>query len=183
MSEAPPAAPAVYRAGTHMLVVVGVFAVLFVGLGTAVLVARGDWKALAVAASFFAALFLLLPLLRLEIGPAGFRYRNLSGSREVAFADIRRAYFEVVEDGYAPWGVAAFWVERRTGGRVKVNLRTFSVEGAAALFTALEQHGVVIEVPDRWAARRVAHQVRAAQAKMRGETAAEPGAAPDRRGM
>jgi hypothetical protein len=50
---------------------------------------------------------------------------------------------------------------------VKVNLRTFPVEAAAVLFTALESHGIQIEVPDRWATRRMAEQVRAAQAKLR----------------
>jgi hypothetical protein len=149
-----------------LLVVVGVSALLFAALGGFIAVKKGDWTFLGVVVVVAAVLFLLLQALRLEIGPTGFKYRNLSGSREVAFADIGRAYFEVVRAEYAPQGVAAFWVERCDGARVKVNLRTFPVEAAAVLFTALESHGIPIEVPDAWAARRMAEQVRAAQAKL-----------------
>ena len=158
----------VYRVGTHLLAVVGFFALLFGALGVSVVVKRGDWTVLLIALGAAAVLLLLLQVLRLEVGPGGFRYRNLSGSREVAFADVGRAYFEVVRATNAPQGVAAFWVERRGGGRVKVNLRTFPVRAAATLFTALEAHGIAVEVPDDRAARRMADQVRAEQVKMRG---------------
>jgi hypothetical protein len=158
----------VYRAGIHLFAVVGVFTSLFAVLGLFIAVKKGDWTFLAVVVGVAAVLFLLLQVLRLEVGPSGFRYRNLSGSREVAFADVGRAYFEVVRAKNAPQGVAAFWVERRDGERVKVNLRTFPVEAAAVLFTALEAYGIQIEVPDAWATRRMAEQVRAAQAKLRG---------------
>ncbi len=158
----------VYRVGIHLLVVVGIFASLLAALGVFIALKKGDWTFLGIIIAVAAVLFLyLLQVPRLEVGPAGFKYRNLSGSREVAFADIGRAYFEVVRAQYAPQGVAVFWVERRDGGLVKVNLRTFPVEAAAVLFTALESHGIQIEVPDAWATRRMAEQVRAAQAKLR----------------
>ena len=157
----------VYRVDIHLLVVVGIFASLLAALGVFIALKKGDWTFLGVVVGVAAVLFLLLQVPRLEVGPAGFKYRNLSGSREVAFADIIRAYFVVVRAQYAPQGVAVFWVERRDGGRVKVNLRTFPVEAAAVLFTALESHGIQIEVPDAWATRRMAEQVRAAQANLR----------------
>ena len=157
----------VYGVGIHLLVVVGIFASALAALGVFIALKKGDWTFLGVVVAVAAVVFLLLQVPRLEVGPAGFKYRNLSGSREVAFADIGRAYFEVVRAQYAPQGVAVFWVERRDGGRVKVNLRTFPVEAAAVLFTALESPGIQIEVPDAWATRRMAEQVRAAQAKLR----------------
>jgi hypothetical protein len=43
----------------------------------------------------------------------------------------------------------------------------FSVTAAADLFTALESHGIQIEVPDLWAARHMADEIRAEQAKTR----------------
>jgi hypothetical protein len=169
MGGEPPIGSRVYRAGIQLFAVVGVLASLLAALGVFIVVKKGDWTFLAVVVGVTAVLFLLLRVLRLEVGPAGFKYRNLSGSREVGFADVGRAYFEVVRAGNAPQGVAAFWVERRDGERVKVNLRTFPVEAAAVLFTALEAHGIQVEVPDAWATRQMAEQVRAAQAKLRVE--------------
>jgi len=158
----------VYRVGAHLLAIGGVFASLFAALGIAIAVKKGDWMFLMVDIGVVAVLFLLLQVLRLEVRSDGFKYRNLSGSREVLFAEVSRAYIEVVRASRAPQGVGVFWVERRDRGRVKVNLRTFPIQAAAALFTALEMHGIQIEVPDEWAARRIADQVRAEQAKMRG---------------
>ncbi|MCE9530463.1 MAG: hypothetical protein K8T89_04930 [Planctomycetes bacterium] len=152
--------------GAHLLVVVGIFAALFAGLGAFIAVKKGDWSYFGIIVAAAAFFFILLQVLRLEIGPKGFKYRNLSGSREVAFADVGRAYIEVLRAKNAPQGAAGFWVEQRDGSRVKVNLRTFPIEAAAVLFTALESHGVQIEVPDLWAARQMAEQVRAAQAKL-----------------
>lgn len=90
----------------------------------------------------------------------------MSGSRDICFTEIRRAYLEITRTRHALHGVATFWVEQNDGMRVKVNLRTFPLEAAAVLFTALEAHGIQIEVPDEWAARRMAEQVRVAQAKL-----------------
>ena len=111
---------AVYRAGAHLFAVVGVFTALFAALGVLLAVQKGNWTFLVVVVVVTAVLFLLLQVLRLEVAPTGFRYRNLSGSRDVAFGDIGRAYLEVVRAKNAPQGVAAFWVERRDGGRVKL---------------------------------------------------------------
>jgi hypothetical protein len=150
-----------------LLAVVGIFITLFAVLGIFIGVQRADWMFLSVVVTAAAVFFLLLQVLRLEIAPTGFKYRNLSGSREVAFADVGRAYIEVVRAESAPQGAAIFWVERRNGSRMKVNLHTFPVEAAAVLFLALEANGIRIEVPDAWAAGRMAQQVRAAQARLR----------------
>ena len=120
----------VLSVGRHLLVVLSVIATLFAGLGACIAVKNGGWTFLAVVVGLASAAFLLVQILRLEVGPAGFAYCNLSGSRDVRFADIRRAYFEVTRKSNAPQGVAAFWVERHDGVRVRVNLRTFSVEAA-----------------------------------------------------
>lgn len=157
----------VYRVGAEVLVFAGVFALFFTTLGIVIAAKKGDWNFLAIIVGAFAVFFFLLQVLRLEIGSEGFKYRNLSGSRTVLFADVRRAYVEVVRDTQAPQGVAVFWVEQQDGKRVKVNLLTFPIQAAAVLFTALETHGVQIEVPDLWAARRMVDQIRTAQAKLR----------------
>ena len=157
----------VYCVGVHLLIVLGIAATILVAIGIVILVKSGEWKFLACVAGGTALAFLLVQILRLEIGPSSFKYRNLSGVREVTFADVGRAYFEVIETSKAPQGVAVFYVDRRKGGRVKINLRTFSVAAAADLFTALESHGIQIEVPDRWASRRMADEILAEQAKTR----------------
>jgi hypothetical protein len=168
MGGTPSAGSKVYRVGVHLFAVVGVFAFLFVVLGVFLVLKKGDWTFLAVVVGVAVVLFLLLQVPQLEVGRDTFKYRNLSGSREVAFTDVARAHIQVVRATKAPQGVAAFWVERHDGGRVKVNLRTFPIQAAAALFTELERHDIQIDVPDEWAARRMADQVRAAQAKLRG---------------
>ena len=163
MAEDPSTETQSFGAGIDLYLVVGGFAAFFVVLSVFVAVKQGEWT-VPVAAVGGAVVLLALPqVLRLEVGPDKFKYRNLSGSREVKFADVRRAYFEVIE-GHGT-AAAAFWVDRSSGKRVKVNLRTFPVRGAAALFSALEARGVVVEVPAGAAARRVNDQVRAAQAK------------------
>lgn len=168
MGDESPAKSQTFRAGGHLYIVIGILSILFVGLGVAIGVSRGNWTFLAVAAAAATVLFLLLQVLRLEVGPAGFKYRNLSGSREVAYADVSRAYFEVVRAEGAPRPAVAFWVDRRVGGRVKVNLRTFPIRAAAALFTALETHGISVEVPDEPEAHRVNDQIKAARAEQPG---------------
>jgi hypothetical protein len=155
----------VFRAGLHLYVLVGLLVSLFIGLGIAVAIRREDWTFLAVAGGGAVVLFLLLLVLRLEVRHEEFAYRNLSGSRTVPFTDIERAYFETVHADAAPQGVAVFWVEVRGGKRVKVNLRTFPIRAAALLFATLERHGVPIQVPDTWAAKRMNRQVREEMAK------------------
>lgn len=156
----------VYRVGPSLQIVLGVFLTVFAGFGVTIGLKNGDWTFLAVIVGLASAVFFLVQILRLEIGPAGFQYRNLSGSRDICFTEIRRAYLEITRTRHALHGVATFWVEQNDGMRVKVNLRTFPLEAAAVLFTALEAHGIQIEVPDEWAARRMAEQVRVAQAKL-----------------
>jgi hypothetical protein len=99
----------------------------------------------------------------------GIAYRNLSGSRRLLFDELDRAYFTVVHSKATPQGVAVFWLQPREGKAVKVNLRTFSIDAAAVLFTALDNHGISIEVPDVSAARRMAQQIRNQQQKMLAE--------------
>jgi hypothetical protein len=157
----------VYHAGINQLVLIGILTLFFVALGIYNVAKSHDWSPLCVCLVAMTALFALQLVLRMEIGPTGFKYRNLSGAREIKYADVNRAYFDVIHASNAPQGVAAFFVERRDGTRVKINIRTFSVRAAADLFTKLESHGIQIEVPDAWAARRTVQQVRAAQAKFK----------------
>lgn len=154
-----------FRAGAHMLVVMGVFCALFMALAIGSGAKNGDWKPTAVVAAVSVAWFALQSVLRLEIGPVGLSYRNLSGSWSVEYERIQRASIEVVRPRSAPQGVATFWLQLRDGKRRKINLRTFSIEAAGALFAALESHQVQVETSDEWAARRLADQVRAARTR------------------
>lgn len=157
----------VFRAGLHLFVLIGLLVGLFLGVGTAIVVTKGDWTFLAAVGGMAVVLFSLLLVLKLEVRQAEFQYRNLSGSRTVAFADVERAYFETLRADVAPQGVAVFWVQPRKGRRVKVNLRTFPIRAATTLFSALERHGVAIEVPDGWAAQRMARQIREEQERLK----------------
>jgi hypothetical protein len=156
----------IFRAGAHMLTVTGAFAGLLIALGVAVGFKNGDWSMLEAPLIASAIVFALQAILRLEIGPAGIKYRNLTGSRSIEFENIKRAYVEVVRPSKSPQGIATFWLELHGGKRVKINLRTFSIQAAALLFSALDARGLPIEAPDEWAAGRLMNQVRAAQAKL-----------------
>lgn len=156
--------PQSFRAGTHLYVVVGGFATLFAAVSIFAAIKQGDWTLPAAVVGGTAVAFGALQVLRLEVGPDGFKYRNLSGSRGVEFAEVSRAYFEIVTANGV--SVAAFWVDRSSGKRVKVNLRTFPIRAAAVLFPALEARGIAIEVPDHRGTRRARDQVRAAQAEL-----------------
>lgn len=103
-------------------------------------------------------MFSILAYLRLEIWESEFTYRNLRGTRSVEFGEIEKAGVETVtgEGG----SVAVFWVELRNLGKMKINLRTFPIRAAAQLFIALESHAIPINVPDGWAAQRMAGQIR-----------------------
>lgn len=155
----------VFRAGAHMRAVSGIFAGLaFLATVTGAVV-NGDWQPVLVVVVAASVLFALQLVLRLAIGPDGIGYRNLTGARSIPYAAIARARVNVLRPTKAPQGVAAFQLELHNGRRVRINLRTFSVEAAATLFSALEARGIEIKGSPEWAARRLMEQVRAAQAK------------------
>ncbi len=158
--------PCVFRVGVHLIILVGLLAGLALAVGLGEGLARGRWTPFAVLAALTALWYLLLAYLRLEIRLDGFSYRNLSGNLFVPFADVEKGYFQTVHGGYAPQGVAFFWVQPRGGKPFKVNLRTFPIRAAAVLFAALDRHGIPIDVPDTWSARRMADQIRAEQKKL-----------------
>jgi hypothetical protein len=154
-----------FRVGAHLLVVVGIFALFFLALGFLVLARKGDWSLLAIATGAAAVLFCFPGTFRLKIGKGWFEWRSFLGTRMVQFANVSSAYFTVVRRGNAPQGVAAFWIQPCSGDAEKFNLRIFPVRAAAMLFSALEAHGIHVDVPDAWAARRMDEQIRAVQAK------------------
>lgn len=155
-----------YRAGVHLYVLIGIPATILFAIAVAAGVRTGDWKMAAVVVATVAVWFALLAILKLEIRTDGFRYRNLTGVRSIQFADIEYAYFVTLRSSHTPQGVASFWVRSRSGAATKVNLRTFPIRAAAVLFAALDAHQIPIQVPDTWAARRMAKQIRDAQAKL-----------------
>jgi hypothetical protein len=158
----------VFRPPLHPFVVVGVVFLFVEGLLLLIRLKTGNNYPFIMCGSLFVVMFVLAGWSRLEIRPDGFRYRTLLGTRRVAFADVSRAYFQVVgRDRHASEGMAVFRVEKKDGQRVTVNLRMFQMNAAAVLFTALERQGIEIEIPDLVAARRMADCVRAAQAEMR----------------
>ena len=160
-------ASAAFRADRRLYVVIGLFTSFFAVLFLFVTIKRPErWPILAGVCGATVALFLCPSRLRLEITPDTFHYRNLSTSRTEKFSDIDRAYFQTIHSTHTPGGVAAFWIRPKQGKPVKVNLRTFPIEAAAVLFAALDEHGIPIDVPDTWAARRMARQIRECQAKL-----------------
>jgi len=154
-----------FRAGRHLLVVVGLFTLFFLGLTLAVFLKTGTWGPLLVVLVVLAGLWGLLGSLRLDISPSGFATHGWLGSRHFAFAQIRGACIDVEYGTKAPQGVAVFRVQPRQGPSVKVGVRVFPVEAAVLLLTALEAHGIALDVPDEWAARRMHQQIRDAQAR------------------
>jgi hypothetical protein len=167
VSDATSSTKFTFRAGTHVFVLVGVAATFFMALALAAGIRSGDWSFAAALAAVIVLWLGLLSILKLEIRPDGFTYRNLSGIRSVEFADVEIAYFKTIVMNGMP-AAAAFWVRLRDGKGIKINLRTFSVRAAAVLLSALDAHEIPIRVPDTWPARRMAGQIRDVQAKMRG---------------
>jgi hypothetical protein len=157
----------VFRAGTHLYFIIGIFASLFLALGVLIAIKTNEWAFLAVVGGGTAVLYALVSYLKLVIRENGFTYRNLSMNRSVEFAEIIKACFETVHARAAPQGAAAFWVHLGDGTAMKINLRMFPIRAAAVLFSTLERHGISIEVPDTWAAQRMAGQIRAEQDKLR----------------
>lgn len=157
-----------YRAGAHLLVVVGLLSAFFCGLGLLIFRNSGDGTFLAFSGIGTIVLFALLRILRLEIGKTWFKYQNLGGSRTVLLNHVTGACVEVGRHSKALHGVAGFYLELRNGQRQKINLRTFPVEAAAVLFSTLDAHGVDVTASEEWAARRMMEQVRAAQARLAG---------------
>jgi hypothetical protein len=158
----------VARADLRLYFLVGLLMALFIGIGIAIGVRRGDWTFAVVAVFMMSVSFVLLTILRLEVSAEGVFYRNLSGSGFHAFEELEKAYLTVKRSDATPQGVAAFWLQPKAGRPVKINLRTFPTKAAAVLFAALENHQIAIEVPDLWPARRMAQQVRDAQNRMMG---------------
>jgi hypothetical protein len=154
------------RADLRLYIWVSLLMALFLGIGLAIGVRRADWSFAAGAVAMTPVLFALVAILRLEVSARGVSYRNLSGSRVLAFDELEKAYFTVAHSEATPQGVAVFWLQPRGGGPVKINLRTFPIKASAVLFAALGNHDIPIEVPDRWASRRMAHQIRDMQEKM-----------------
>jgi hypothetical protein len=166
MIESNTETPSVFRVGVHLIILVGLFTGFLLAIGVADGRARGNWTPFAVLAGVTAVWFLLLAYLRLEIRPDGFSYRNLSVNRALPFAAVERAFFLTIRSSRTPQGVAAFWVQPRDGKPFKINLRTFPIRAAAVLFAAFDRHGIPVEVPDTWSARRMAAQIRAEQKKL-----------------
>jgi hypothetical protein len=167
MTQQSPEEAVVFRVSVGVLIIAGIFASVFLALGIIIAITRGDWTVLAVIGAATAIFYALLHYLRLEVRPGGFTYRNLSMNRSIEFAEVEKAYFETMVADVAPQGVATFWVQLRRGRPIKINLRTFPLRAAASLLTALELQGIPIEVPESWAAQRMARQIRKEQPKLR----------------
>jgi|GEM_PF-4427899 len=153
--------------GTHLRVVCAIGMLFFVGLALAIFLKKGHAGPLVAALAGAAILVGFLASLRLEISRSGFKTASATGSRTVQFGHVTRAWIEVARMAKAPQGVPVFWIELRNGQAHKIPLRVFPLQAAALLFSALEAHGVQVEVADDWAARRMSDQVRSAQARAR----------------
>lgn len=88
MAAKRPQGRVVFRTGIHLFIIIGIFASLFLGLGIAIAIKKGDWTFLGVAGGATAVLFSLLGYLKLEIREDGLSYRNLSTNRSIDFVDI-----------------------------------------------------------------------------------------------
>lgn len=157
----------VFRAAPRMFILVGVPAALGCSLGIAVGGKSGDWCVLGGFAALSFILFGLVILLKLELAAAGFRYRALIGSRKVAYPDVAAAFIHAVHVAGNPREFAKFAVETREGRLIRPALRAFPIEAAAALFAALEAHGIGIDVADSPGPRRMNDEIRAVQARLR----------------
>jgi hypothetical protein len=128
-------------------------------------VQTGEWGFLIIVLSVTGLAVLALWCFRLEVGTEGFRYRDTGGSWDVAFTDVCRA--RVFKNKSMLRRVVAFHMVQKNGRRVEISWKMFPADAVAVLFTALEAHGIPIQVADDPWARRMADRVRAAQARHR----------------
>jgi hypothetical protein len=157
----------VYRVRRLIGVSAGVIAAFLAVCGIGGGLREGTWGVLAIILPLTAFAILVLWSFRLEIGSEGFRYRVMIGSWDVAFTDVCRAL--VFAANSTSRRVVVFHVQRKNGQRVNIQWDVFPTEAVAVLFTALEAHGIPIQVADDPLARQMADRVRAAQARLREE--------------
>jgi hypothetical protein len=139
----------------------GLFGAFFVMLGAvATYENHGSWPVLAIAAGAMVLMFANLAYLRLSVGPDGIRYRTLRTRRALAYSEIKRAYLETSVNRFAPHGVVSFWVQPKEGKALNINLRNLPRTASVALLTALEEHGVPLDVPDTGAGQRLVRDIR-----------------------
>jgi hypothetical protein len=121
---------------------------------------HGSWPVLAIAAGVTVLMLANLAYVRLTVGPDGIRYRTLRTRRTLAFSEIKRAYLETSVNRFAPHGVVSFWVQPKEGKALNINLRNLPRTASVALLTALEEHGVPLDVPDTGAGQRMVREIR-----------------------
>ena len=156
------------RVGLECYIVFGVLAGFFILLTLLVTLRRPDeWPVLAAVCA--ATLIGLTPflILRLEISHRGIRYRTIYGTVSLKIEDVQRAYFTVIHSHYTPQGVAFFWLRTRQGKRMRINFNIYPERVGAVLFNILDSRGIAVEVPEFWAAQRMAKEIRDCQDKLR----------------
>jgi hypothetical protein len=165
-----PTAKRVFRVSSMLWVLLVVMAVFVGGIGVAAAPPRASiWIGIGIGAGAALGIGILgaiaLLSIRLEIGSAEVTHCSLFGSRSMAYADAKRAYFDMDPAGNRK--TPYFAVESGDKRRVRFNLRQFPIEAAAILFTRLESQRLKIEVPEVILARSMADQIRAEQKRMR----------------
>lgn len=118
----------------------------------------GSLSGVVISGAVLAVTLLGLAAWRLEVSEAGIRYRGpLGGTRAVDYGEIERAAFESARGGQSPRH-ARFRLTPRGRAAFTVSLRAFPQPVVAAMFAALRQHGVTVEVPAQWHAEFIVRQ-------------------------
>lgn len=165
MSDAKNRTARSFGAGGNLYFVIGFFGTIFLVIFGLVGSKNGDWRGTLIVVGIITALFLMLQVLRLKVGPDGFVYRTLIFQRTYDFDDISKGFFTVTYSSSTPMGVGNFCVELKDGTKAEVNIRLYVIGAAVALFDELERHDIPIEVPDLPAAHRMVREILKAKAK------------------
>ena len=164
-------APVVFRAVMSLCIFLGALVGVPMVLGLVVMIQNpANWQVFAVGCGLEASILAALRYLRFEIGHGGIHYRNWTANRSLKYSDMKRAGLEVIVGRYYPQGIAVFVIEPKEGRSLRIRLDNFPILASALLFTELERRNIPIHVPERWAAKRMAGQIRAAQAKLLSRT-------------
>ena len=142
---------------TRILVILGVFSVLFGGLGFYILLHQADgWK-------FFSCITLILAIfwigalsVRFEVTASAVNYRSLFRRLSLPLNLITTIEIVAEPGKNAPQGVPRFYLHTSEGKREVLNVKILPIQIVREFCGKLEERGVTVKVSKHFIARRMA---------------------------
>jgi len=145
------------RIDSRILVILGIFTLLFGGFGFYILLRQRDgWQIFSCICMILVPFWIGALSVRFEINDSAIHYRSIF-RRLSLFIDTITAIEIVAESRKnAPQGVPRFYLRTTDRKREALNIRVLPIGIVQALCGTLQERGVVIKVADSFVARRMA---------------------------